>query len=110
MSVPEASDGSLHAIEAALTKSRRYGSIAPVTVRRIARKSLLATKGDVPEAIKRTKRGLHEIYGAYLPGAAPNYDAMLRRLRAAAATATATGTPAEGATAERSGEQAVLDV
>jgi 16S rRNA (guanine(1405)-N(7))-methyltransferase len=85
MGAPETADDRLRAIEAALAKSRRYAAIAPATVRRIAGKALLATQGDVPEAVKRTKRGLHEIYGAYLPASAPNYDALLRKLRAAVA-------------------------
>ncbi len=94
MGLPEVSDDGLRTIEEALTKSRRYASIAPATVRRMAHKALVAAHGDVPEAIKRTKRGLHEIYGAYLPGNAPNYGAMLRQLQAAA---------------RRNEEQAVLD-
>jgi 16S rRNA (guanine(1405)-N(7))-methyltransferase len=73
----------LRTIEAALTGSRRYAAVAPQTVRRIAAKALTSAGGDVPEAIKRTKRGLHEIYGAYLPPSAPNYPALLRRIAAA---------------------------
>lgn len=83
MSSSEASGDRLRAIETALLASRRYAAIAPVTIRRVAGKALLAAQGDVPDAIKRTKRGLHEIYGAYLPGSAPHYESMLRRLRAA---------------------------
>jgi 16S rRNA (guanine(1405)-N(7))-methyltransferase len=71
-------------IRAALDKSRRYAAVAPVTVSRVARKALQAAQGNVPEAIKRTKRGLHEIYGAYLPAGQPNYRALQRRLTAAA--------------------------
>lgn len=83
----EAADDRVQAVEAAVAKSRRYAAIAPGTVRRLAGKALQATQGDVGEAVKRTKRGLHEIYGAYLPPSAPNYEAMLRKLRAAVAAA-----------------------
>lgn len=77
----EVSDDHVRQVEAALAASRRYAAVTPVTVRRIARRALVATRGNVPEAVKRTKRGLHEIYGAYLPGSAPRYDALLRAVR-----------------------------
>jgi 16S rRNA (guanine(1405)-N(7))-methyltransferase len=76
----------LRSVEAALARSRRYAAIAPVTVRRLAARALLSAQGNVPEAIKRTKRGLHEIYGAYLPGTPPHYERMLSELRAARAS------------------------
>jgi 16S rRNA (guanine(1405)-N(7))-methyltransferase len=85
MGQPDAAGDRLRAVEAAVAKSRRYAGIAPATVRRIGGKALLATQGDVSAAVKRTKRGLHEIYGAYLPASAPNYEAMLRPLRTAVA-------------------------
>jgi 16S rRNA (guanine(1405)-N(7))-methyltransferase len=84
MAEPEVPNEKLQAIENALTKSRRYAAVSPDTVRRVARKALLATRGDVGEAVKRTKRGLHEIHGAYLPPGAPNYDALAREIRSAA--------------------------
>lgn len=84
MAAPEVPDEKLEAIENALTKSRRYAAVSPDTVRRVARKALLATRGDVGEAVKRTKRGLHEIHGAYLPPSAPGYDALAREIRSAA--------------------------
>jgi 16S rRNA (guanine(1405)-N(7))-methyltransferase len=84
MTGPETPDDKLETIEMALAKSRRYAGVTPATVRRIAGKALIAAKGDVNEAIKRTKRGLHEIHGAYLPANVPNYDAMLHALRSAA--------------------------
>lgn len=83
MTSPEISDDELQAVQAAVSRSRRYGAVAPVTVRRIARKALVAAQGNVPEAIKRTKRGLHEVYGAYLPATAPSYEGMLRKLQVA---------------------------
>ncbi len=72
-------------VASALTKSRRYATVAPDTVRRLAERALASAGGDVADAVKRTKRSLHEIYGAYLPGSAPQYGGMLRKLRAAAA-------------------------
>jgi 16S rRNA (guanine(1405)-N(7))-methyltransferase len=78
-------DEQLDAIEAALAKSKRYAAVDPGAVRRMAAKALRSSGGDLTDAVKRTKRGLHEIYGAYLPGSAPNYRGMLRRLEQAAA-------------------------
>ncbi|MDS1272637.1 Rmt family 16S rRNA (guanine(1405)-N(7))-methyltransferase [Lipingzhangella sp. LS1_29] len=74
----------VQAVASAVARSKRYTVVAPDTVRRLARKALVSSQGNVPDAVKRTKRGLHEIYGAYLPGSAPNYRSMLRRLRPAA--------------------------
>nr|AEA35377.1 sisomicin resistance protein [Micromonospora inyonensis] len=76
-------DDRIDQIQQAITKSRRYQTVAPATVRRLARAALVASRGDVPDAVKRTKRGLHEIYGAFLPPSAPNYTALLRHLDAA---------------------------
>lgn len=81
MGVPD--EDRLRTIEAALTGSKRYAAVAPETVRRIAARALTSAGGDVTDAIKRTKRGLHEIYGAYLPPSAPNYGSMLRKIAAA---------------------------
>jgi 16S rRNA (guanine(1405)-N(7))-methyltransferase len=78
-----ADDGRIDDIERAITKSRRYQTVAPATVRRLARAALVAARGDVPDAVKRTKRGLHEIYGAFLPPSPPNYAALLRQLDSA---------------------------
>jgi 16S rRNA (guanine(1405)-N(7))-methyltransferase len=83
MDSTEASDDRLRAVEAELARSRRYGSVAPGTLRRAAHKGLAAANGDVADAVKRAKRSLHEIYGAYLPGNPPSYGTLLRRLRAA---------------------------
>jgi 16S rRNA (guanine(1405)-N(7))-methyltransferase len=77
-------DGPVRQVQAALAASRRYAGVAPATVSRVARKALLASRGDVPEAIKRTKRGLHEIYGAYLPARQADYPGLLGKLQAAA--------------------------
>lgn len=69
-------------VVAAVRGSRRYASVAEQTVRRIAAGALTSANGNVGEAVKRTKRGLHEIFGAYLP-APPKYQALLRKLDAA---------------------------
>lgn len=86
MGWPEEADEHLLRIEAAVARSRRYAAVAPGTVRRVARRALVSSRGNVGEATKRTKRGLHEIYGAYLPGSEPDYPALLRELRTAAAS------------------------
>lgn len=79
----EGTERRLHEIEDALGRSKRYAAVAPETVRRLAAKALTASGGDLADAIKRTKRGLHEVYGAYLPGSAPNFAGLMRKLRAA---------------------------
>jgi 16S rRNA (guanine(1405)-N(7))-methyltransferase len=76
-------DDPARAVAAAVAKSKRYATVAPDVVLRVAERALTSSGGNVAEAVKRTKRGLHEIYGAYLPGSAPQYGGMLRRLRAA---------------------------
>jgi 16S rRNA (guanine(1405)-N(7))-methyltransferase len=83
MDSAEASDDRLRAVVAELARSRRYGSLAPSTLRRAAGKGLAAANGDMADAVKRAKRSLHEIYGAYVPGSPPGYGPLLRRLRAA---------------------------
>jgi 16S rRNA (guanine(1405)-N(7))-methyltransferase len=90
MGRPDTTDDRVREIEAALAKSRRYAGVAPSAVRRVAHRALLAANGDLTDAIKRTKRGLHEIHGAYLPGDTPNYAALLRRLRVATDSGDAT--------------------
>lgn len=74
-----AADGALDEIMTAVRTSRRYTSVADQTIRRIADAALISANGNVGEAVKRTKRGLHEIFGAYLP-APPKYAALLRKL------------------------------
>ena len=62
-----------------IAASRRYRHVSPAAVRRIGRDALLRSGGDVEGALKRTKRALHQAYGAFLPGVPP-YDRMLREL------------------------------
>lgn len=87
MGVAGSSDDDVRAVTAAVADSRRYTAVHEVVTRRLARRALVSAQGDVTEAVKRAKRGLHEIYGAYLPATAPNYAALLRKLRSAAAGA-----------------------
>jgi 16S rRNA (guanine(1405)-N(7))-methyltransferase len=85
MTTPATDDPRMDEIERAITKSRRYQTVAPATVRRLARSALVSARGDMTDAVKRTKRGLHEIYGAFLPHGPPNYPALLKQLDAAVA-------------------------
>ncbi|MEM7153962.1 MAG: 16S rRNA methyltransferase [Myxococcota bacterium] len=66
----------------AVAASKRYRSVHEATVRRIATEQLAAAGGRGPEAIKRTKRALHQIFGAYLPRP-PRYARLLERLTGA---------------------------
>jgi 16S rRNA (guanine(1405)-N(7))-methyltransferase len=91
MSTADASGDGVRAVTDAVATSRRYAAVAPGVVRRTASRALRAANGDVAQAVKRTKRGLHEIYGAYLPGSPPDYPALLRKLAAAGARADGDG-------------------
>lgn len=66
----------------AVRSSRRYTSVADRTIQRIAAAALISANGNLGEAVKRTKRGLHEIFGAYLP-TPPKYQGLLRNLDSA---------------------------
>lgn len=68
-------------VVAAVLRSRRYRSVSPQTVRRIAAEQL-ASAGAEAEAIKRTKRALHQIFGAYLPRP-PRYERLLAAIEGA---------------------------
>ncbi|MCA9706371.1 MAG: hypothetical protein KDK70_11025 [Myxococcales bacterium] len=65
----------------AVLASRRYRSVHPATVRRLAAPHAVEA-GRAAEAIKRTKRALHQIFGAYLPRP-PRYERWLGALQAA---------------------------
>ncbi len=56
--------------------SRRYRSVHPATIRRLARPHLSLKPA---EALKRTKRALHQIFGAYVPQP-PRYARLLAAL------------------------------
>jgi 16S rRNA (guanine(1405)-N(7))-methyltransferase len=69
-------------VVAAVLAGRRYRSLHPPLVRRVARAEAPAARSQA-ELVKRTKRALHQIFGAYLPSP-PRYDRWLAELRAAA--------------------------
>lgn len=70
---------------AAVLASRRYRSVHPPLVRRLAQAQVAAGVGQA-EQVKRTKRALHQIFGAYLPKP-PRYDRLLTELRRASTPA-----------------------
>jgi 16S rRNA (guanine(1405)-N(7))-methyltransferase len=75
------SEPDLAAIVAAVAHSKRYRHVAPGLVRRLAAEELPKAK-NAADAEKRTKRRLHQIFGAYatpLP-----YEKLTARLSAAA--------------------------
>jgi 16S rRNA (guanine(1405)-N(7))-methyltransferase len=67
----------------AVLASRRYRTLHPPFVRRVAAAQAPHARTEA-ELVKRTKRALHQIFGAYLP-TPPRYDRWLASLRAAAA-------------------------
>jgi 16S rRNA (guanine(1405)-N(7))-methyltransferase len=68
-------------VVAAVLASRRYRSLHPPFVRRVAVAEAAGARSQA-ELVKRTKRALHQIFGAYLP-TPPRYDRLLAELRAA---------------------------
>lgn len=70
-------------VAARVAQSRRYRHVAPSVMRRLAREELDVVRGDVDDAVKRTKRRLHQAVGACLP-AAPAYSRILEQLDRAA--------------------------
>jgi len=66
-------------VVAAVLASRRYRSVHPATVRRLAGPHLHLRPA---EAVKRTKRALHQVFGAYLP-TPPRYPRLLAALESA---------------------------
>ncbi len=69
-------------VVAAVRESRRYRSVHPATVERIARAQLVAADGKLGDAVKRSKRALHQVFGAYLPKP-PRYARLLADLTVA---------------------------
>ncbi|MGI6374417.1 MAG: 16S rRNA methyltransferase [Anaerolineae bacterium] len=69
------------AIVAEVLHARKYAAICPDTVRAVAQAELRASR-SVKEAVKRVKRKLHQIGGAYQAAPTP-YAAWLAELRAA---------------------------
>ena len=79
MSGADALSTTLDRVVAAVRQSRRYSGIDEAVIRRSAARALLEARGQVNDAIKRTKRQLHQVYGAYA-GVAHRYDRLLSRL------------------------------
>jgi 16S rRNA (guanine(1405)-N(7))-methyltransferase len=73
-------------VVAALRRSRRYAGLAEPVLRRVAEEALAVERGRVPFAVKRAKRALHEIYGAFVGPAPPLYDRREQTLREAIAS------------------------
>ena len=72
----------LDQVVSAVVSSKKYGAICPDTIRRIAARELAAEPhAGVKVLIKATKRGLHQICGAFEQ--APDYDAAFQLLEAA---------------------------
>lgn len=82
------SDEAMAEVVAAVLASRRYRTVHPPLVLRIARAQAAAASGSPADLVKRTKRALHQIFGAYLPKP-PRYDRLLAELRAASSDADA---------------------
>jgi len=75
------SDADVAAIVAAVSQSKRYRHVSPGLVRRLAAEEIPKSK-NAADAEKRTKRRLHQIFGAYatpLP-----YEKLTAKLSAAA--------------------------
>jgi len=70
----------LQAVLEAVAASRKYGGVCADTVRRIAARELAARR-SVKDAVKATKRRLHQVYGAFEQ--ALDAEAALRDLAAA---------------------------
>ena len=67
-------------VVAAVLQSKRYRDIDDSVVRRCAAQALVAARHRVPDAVKRAKRQLHQVYGAYV-GLPPRYERLLTRVR-----------------------------
>jgi 16S rRNA (guanine(1405)-N(7))-methyltransferase len=73
----------LEDVVTAVSSSRKYRSVCPDTIRRIAAREL-ARRDKVKDAIKATKRRLHQVYGAFEEDV--DYDAAYQELEAAYGT------------------------
>lgn len=65
-------------VVAAVLASRRYRSLHPPLVLRVARAEAPGARSTA-ELVKRTKRALHQIFGAYLP-TPPRYERLFSEL------------------------------
>ena len=72
----------LDQVVSAVVSSKRYGTICPDTIRRIAARELEAEPhASVKTLVKATKRGLHQICGAF--DQSPDYQSAYQQLEAA---------------------------
>ncbi len=72
----------LDQVVSAVASSKKYGTICPDTIRRIAGRELAAEPhAGVKTLVKATKRGLHQIYGAF--DQSLDYEAAYQQLDAA---------------------------
>jgi len=78
----ESEGDSVAAVAAEALRSRRYRWVAPELVERLAAEALIGSRRPA-DAVKRLKRRLHQICGAYVWEVRP--DAVLAELRAAQA-------------------------
>ena len=79
-SAPEPPESDLAAIVSAVSASRKYRTLCPDTVRRIAAQELPKHK-SLRQAIKATKRRLHQVYAAFETGV--DYGELYGNLHAA---------------------------
>ena len=79
----------VEAVVTELRASRRYRAIAESTLKRVAESALAVEGGRVAPAVKRAKRALHELYGAFVGTSPPPYARLEQEVRAAAAAGDA---------------------
>ncbi len=74
----------LDEVVTAVLTSRRYRHVHPPLVRRLAdeQRLVVGERGRAAEVVKRTKRALHQIFGAYLPRPG-RWDALAEALAGA---------------------------
>jgi 16S rRNA (guanine(1405)-N(7))-methyltransferase len=79
---PVASAPLLDQVISAVASSKKYKTICPDTIRRIAARELAAEpRASVQVLVKATKRGLHQICGAF--DQSPDYEAAYQQFEAA---------------------------
>jgi 16S rRNA (guanine(1405)-N(7))-methyltransferase len=72
----------LGSVVAGVSSSKKYRTICPDTIRRVAARELAAAPhGNLKAAVKATKRRLHQVYGAFEQGF--DLDLAYRQLQAA---------------------------
>jgi 16S rRNA (guanine(1405)-N(7))-methyltransferase len=82
MSAPAGGEEPVEQVVRAVAASRRYRHVCSAAVRRLAGEALARSSGDPADATKRTKRSLHQAFGAFLP-TPPRYDRLADELEGA---------------------------